>query len=83
MRVVMANPDGRWSVAAREAGASEALVQADALLVTSRAEDRMKVLRAIETAGGRIARFATEELSLEDIYLNYIHADDLQDNQKH
>lgn len=80
MRIVMSHPGEQWPTehfiaAAREAGASEVLLQGDALLVTSRAEDRMKVLRAIETAGVRIARFATEELSLEDIYLNYIHAE--------
>lgn len=83
MRIVMSNPGEHlptehFIAAAREAGASEVLLQGDALLVTSRAEDRMKVLRAIETAGVRIARFATEELSLEDIYLNYIHAEDTQ-----
>ncbi len=82
MRIIMANPDERWIEAAREAGASEALMEGGAMLVTSRAEDRMKLLRAIETAGGRVARFATEELSLEDIYLNYIHAEN-DDSQKH
>ncbi|MBS1788421.1 MAG: ABC transporter ATP-binding protein [Acidobacteria bacterium] len=75
MRIVLANPNAQWIEAAREAGACEALLQGDAMLVTSRAEDRMKILRAIETAGGSVARFATEELSLEDIYLNYIHAE--------
>lgn len=79
MRIVMANPDERWLDAAREAGASFAERQGDALLVTSRAEDRMNILRELETSGGRIARFATEELSLEDIYLNYIHAEKAED----
>jgi hypothetical protein len=32
----------------------------------------MQILSAIERAGGKVARFATEELSLENIYLNYI-----------
>jgi ABC-type multidrug transport system ATPase subunit len=51
MRIVMANPDEQWIAAAREAGASEALLEGGSLLVASRAEDRMNVLRAIETAG--------------------------------
>ena len=88
MRIVMSNsgekwPNELWAAAAREAGASGALLEGDSLLVTSRAEDRMKVLRAIETSGGRVVRFATEELSLEDIYLNYIHAESAGDKQKH
>lgn len=65
----------KWLLAAREAGASDVIQAGDALLITSRAEDRMEILRAIEDAGARIARLATEELSLEDIYLNYIHAE--------
>ncbi len=76
MRIVMENPSARWNEKVREAGAQEATMDGDALLVTSRAEDRMRVLRAIEAQGGRIARFATEELSLEDVYLNYIHAEE-------
>jgi ABC-2 type transport system ATP-binding protein len=81
MRIVLGNPNPQWTAAAREAGAGEALLEGDALLVTSRAEDRMKVLLAIEAAGGHIARFATEELSLEDIYLNYIHEKLAETNQ--
>ena len=41
-------------------------------MLTARAEDRLDFLRAIEGAGGEVARFATEERSLEDIYLGYI-----------
>jgi ABC-type uncharacterized transport system ATPase subunit len=40
-------------------------------LITSRPEDRLQILRAIETAGGEIVRFASQEPSLEDIYLQY------------
>ena len=75
MRIVLSNPHDRWSSIACAAGASEAVQQGDALLITSRAEDRLKILRALENAGGQIARLATEELSLEDIYLSYIHAE--------
>jgi hypothetical protein len=41
-------------------------------LITSRPEDRLQILQAIEADGGQVARFATQEHSLEDIYLKYI-----------
>jgi ABC-type multidrug transport system ATPase subunit len=72
MRVVMLNPDARWVNAALNAGAEEALLEGRSLQVTCRPEDRLKVLKAIEFAGGRVAHFATEELSLEDVYLRCI-----------
>jgi hypothetical protein len=45
--------------------------QENALLITSLPEDRLQILRAIETAGGIVVRFASQEPSLEDIYLQY------------
>jgi ABC-type multidrug transport system ATPase subunit len=72
MRVVLANPDERLLETARAAGAVDVMLQEGSLVLTSRAEDRLKILQAIETAGGRIASFATEELSLEDIYMRYV-----------
>jgi Cu-processing system ATP-binding protein len=72
MRVVLQNPSARLIEAALAAGAGEAEMRDKTLVVTSRAEDRMPILNAVEQAGGRVARFATEELSLENIYLNYI-----------
>lgn len=75
MRVVLRNPAQSWVETARHAGADEAILQGDALMITARPEDRFTILRAIEAAGGAIARFATQEHSLEDIYLRYIHED--------
>jgi ABC-type multidrug transport system ATPase subunit len=72
MRIVLLNPEGRLLEAARSSGADRVVLEGDSLVLTSRAEDRLDILRAIEAAGGRIARFATEELSLEDIYMRYI-----------
>lgn len=72
MRVVMTNPAPRWLETARQAGATEAVMEGDSLLLTSRAEDRLDILRRLEAVGGQVARFATEELSLENIYLKYI-----------
>ena len=63
--------------AAREAGASEVTHHGDSLLISSRSEDRLAILQALEAAGGRVARFATEEPSLEDTYLRYINAESL------
>lgn len=72
MRVVLSNVDAKCLEAARGAGADSAALEGDSLLITSGAEDRLHILRAIESAGGQVERFATEELSLEDIYLKYI-----------
>ena len=72
MRIVHVNPEGRLLEAARSSGADEAALEGDSLMFTSRAEDRLDILHAIEAAGGQIARFATEELSLEAIYMRYI-----------
>ncbi len=47
-------------------------MEGHSLLITSAPELRMSLLAAIKAAGGNIVRFATEESSLEDIYLNYI-----------
>jgi ABC-type multidrug transport system ATPase subunit len=72
MRVVLEQPSQRWVETARQAGAATASLEGNLLVITSRAEDRLQILRAIEADGGRIARFATKEQSLEDIYLKYI-----------
>lgn len=71
MRIVLLNPEERLIEVARSSGAGEVALEGDSLVLTSSAEDRLAILRRIEAAGGRIARFATEELSLEDIYLRY------------
>jgi ABC-type multidrug transport system ATPase subunit len=71
MRVILENPSERCAEAARLAGAENATLEGDSLLITSRPEARLEILNAIESAGCGIARFATEELSLEDVYLSY------------
>ncbi|MBI3424844.1 MAG: ABC transporter ATP-binding protein [Acidobacteria bacterium] len=72
MRVVLRAPQPSLQTAALTAGASEVLVEGESLLIVSRPEDRLEILRALENNGGHVERFATEELSLEDIYLRYI-----------
>ncbi|HLN99976.1 MAG TPA: ABC transporter ATP-binding protein [Pyrinomonadaceae bacterium] len=72
IRAVLANADERVLAAASEAGAFEIKQEGDSLTLAARAEDRLGVLRAIEWTGGQIKSFATEELSLEDIYMRYV-----------
>src|SRR6266545_1090118 len=75
MRVVLAKPDGCLLAAVRACGVENATLEGNFLVITSRAEDRVEILRAIEAAGGKIETFATEELSLEDIYMRYVSQD--------
>lgn len=72
MRVLVTNPSERLLAAVRACGVEDIRIQDNSLVITSRSEDRLHILRALETAGGQIASFATEELSLEDIYLKYV-----------
>jgi Cu-processing system ATP-binding protein len=76
MRVILSRPDQHWAEIARQAGAAAANLSDDSLLITSPPEDRLRILQAIEAAGGQVERFATEERSLEDIYLKYIAAEE-------
>lgn len=72
MRVLVTNPSERLLAAVRACSVEDVCIQDNSLVITSRAEDRLHILRAIETAGGQVASFATEELSLEDIYMKYV-----------
>ena len=45
----------------------------DTLLISAAPENRFTVLQALERCNAGMSRFATEELSLEDIYVQYIH----------
>ena len=71
--VILLNPEGRFAATARRAGASAAELRGNRLLVTSRSEDRLTILQALEAAGARIERFFTEEPSLEEVYLRYVY----------
>lgn len=74
MRVFLHVLQPGLQLVALAAGATEAVFERETLLITSRPEDRLGILRALEANGGQVERFATEELSLEDIYLRYIKA---------
>jgi ABC-type multidrug transport system ATPase subunit len=72
MGLSLTNPDQRLVDAAIVAGAEQAELQGDSLVVFSRPEDRLNILRAIESTGGKIVSFSTQQPSLEDIYLRYM-----------
>ncbi|HYK88893.1 MAG TPA: ABC transporter ATP-binding protein [Acidobacteriota bacterium] len=71
MRLTLDNPGPSWAEAARLHGAEDVVEDGNQLIITSKSENRLQILRAIEAAGGRITRFATREPSLEDLYLRY------------
>jgi ABC-type multidrug transport system ATPase subunit len=75
MRIVLEKTDKRLIEIVKKSGASDVVIENDSLLVTSHPEGRLNILRAIENAGWHIKSFATEELSLEDVYLKYINGE--------
>jgi ABC-type multidrug transport system ATPase subunit len=72
--LVLLNPEERFLAVARDAGALEARLANNVLIVSSAPEHRLSILRAIEGAGAAIERFFTEEPTLEEIYLRYVNA---------
>lgn len=73
IRVSLLNPEERFIATARRAGASAAELSGNRLSATSRAEDRLAILQALEAAGALIERFSTEEPTLEEIYLRFVY----------
>jgi len=73
IQVSLLNPEERFVATAKRAGASAAEFQGSRLMVTSRSEDRLLILQALESAGARIERFMTKEPSLEEVYLRYVY----------
>lgn len=72
LRVELASLEPRYAEAACQAGGRSVGTEGNTLVITSTPEDRLGILHAIELAGGRILRFASQEPSVEDIYLQYI-----------
>lgn len=58
--------------AATQAGATDVVIDGNSLIMSTRPEDRLQILRAIENGGGKIRSFGMEELSLEDVYMKYV-----------
>jgi Cu-processing system ATP-binding protein len=72
MRIELASSSQQYAEAACRAGAHDVECAENVVWITSIPEDRLQILRAIEAAGGEVLRFASQEPSLEDIYLQYI-----------
>lgn len=73
MRIHLRRIKQQFVTLAKEAGASEAAIDGDSLFVTSAPESRLEILSRIIVGGGQIISFATEDLSLEDIFVRYLH----------
>jgi len=72
MRVVL-NKSDEWVIqTARTAGAANVYADGNALVVRCQPQERFEILRAINEAGGCVAHFATEGLSIEHIYMRYV-----------
>jgi ABC-type multidrug transport system ATPase subunit len=71
-RLVLRNPDPRFVRVAEDAGATDVSLQNDALLINVVQERRLRVLEDLEAAGAEIDLFATEPLSLQEIYMRYV-----------
>lgn len=74
LRVTLQNSDDKFARAARAAGAQTAELIGSTLWVSCKPDERRAVLQAIETAGGVVEQFSTEESPLEEIYLRYVNA---------
>jgi ABC-type multidrug transport system ATPase subunit len=72
LRITLSKLDPQFVEAAERAGAIDVTLEENSLVLTSSAENRLTILRSIEDSGGRIESFATEELSLEDMYMKYV-----------
>ena len=72
-RAMLRHTDDLAVRVARRAGATEARIDGRILTFTSDAEDRISILRSMEEAGCGVESFSTEEGSLQEVYLRYIH----------
>lgn len=72
MRIELIQPDKDCLVAANRAGATEVNLEGNSLVVSCRPEDRLQILRAVDSGKGNVLQFATEQLSLEDIYMRHV-----------
>lgn len=77
LRVTLVKPQASLIDAATRAGAINVEVDANSVMMTARPEDRLQILRAIENAGSQILSFGMEELSLEDVYMKYVHEENV------
>jgi ABC-type multidrug transport system ATPase subunit len=72
LRITLADPLSDYRNVALRSGAVASEMSGPDLLVTAPADERWRILRALEAAGAQIRRFSTEEPSLESLYLRYV-----------
>lgn len=72
LRVEVTSPGERHIAAAMAAGASRAVIDTNAILITAPAEVHYPILRRLAKEG-EIRHFETAEPSLEQIYMEYLH----------
>lgn len=77
LRIALKSPDAKFVDAAISAGASEAAMMDNAIVVSCEPALRAGILSAVQTAGGVIESFSTDEASIEEMYINYVHQDDI------
>lgn len=77
MRITLGRQQSCFIEAAERAGGMDVKIEDHSITLRSRLKDRLKILRAIESAGGNITTFGTEDVSLEDIYLRYVNEESL------
>ena len=76
MRIIARNITPLCLQEISQKGARQFELQGDTLLISANAEDRLAILDTIQRSGAIISRFSTEELSLEDVYVQFIHKQD-------
>jgi ABC-type multidrug transport system ATPase subunit len=79
LRVTLHHSSRFLAEVALQAGASEAVMTDESLLITACTGNQLPVLRALEEAGAQIAGFTTEAVSLEDIYVSYLNHEKTND----
>jgi Cu-processing system ATP-binding protein len=71
LRITVAEPTTDLGMVALQSGALSSEIVGSELLVTAPADDRWRILRALEARGAKIQRFSTEEPSLESLYSRF------------
>lgn len=71
-RIELRRPDKFELQIANRAGAIDARLEGRSLLISCHPEKLLQILRAVDAIDGQVLSFATEQLSLEDIYLRYV-----------
>ncbi len=72
LRLVLRNPKPDLVQVAIAAGATDVELDGDVLLMHASPDRRLRILEAIDGAGAGVDFFATEPMSLQEIYMRYV-----------